>query len=167
MIDSAEETLKANSYQEQQTNQIHLDLQKFCKFVFFHAGLHIARGCSALEDAPSIQETYVAHVVFVGCVTALQEHSCLSHTEPQYRWTCHSHSQTCWKCFLKVGTSLHLPQESHPKPDGCRHHASKPAELSLAAPKVVMVHHHRFRHPPSFNQPLVTFQYFHIPLRCM
>lgn len=137
--------------------ELHIHISNY---LFFHLGLQIVQDFRALEDAHAYRKCRICSIC--ECVTTLHQHTCRSCTELQYRWTCHSHSQTCWKCFLKVGTSLCLPQESHPKPDGCRHHASKPAELSLAALKVTMVHHHGFKHPPGLNQLLVAF-YLHTP----
>ncbi|KAM7422643.1 hypothetical protein PAMA_010608 [Pampus argenteus] len=46
------------------------------------------------------------------------------------------HSLVCNMCGFNP--TPHLLEESHSEPDGCRHHASKPAVLSLAAPKVMM-----------------------------
>lgn len=87
-----------------------------------------------------------------------QQHIFCSHAEPHYRWTCPSPSQTCCKCLM-VGTRLCLPPETHPKPDGCLHCTSKPAMLSLAALKVMMVYRHTFKHPPVINQ-LLSFHIF-------
>lgn len=70
--------------------------------------------------------------------------------------------------FWRLAQALCLPQESHPKPDGCLHRASKPAVLKPgcsqsddATPLQTQ------KHPPSHNQLLSSCLYLHIPIHCL
>ncbi|KAJ4927568.1 hypothetical protein JOQ06_015293 [Pogonophryne albipinna] len=56
--------------------------------------------------------------------------------QPNYNTCTQCHQQVCNLCGFNP--TPHLVEESNPKPDGCQHHASNPAMLSLAAPKLMM-----------------------------